>query len=396
MQLLQMNWQEFETRIGGEPISSFLWCAGIIVLTMLLKKPAANLMVRLSVKFANRFTDKEGRKVFFNLTEKPMEWLLQTVFFYIAINQLNILLNKFVIERYQSKIDEFTKSRKQIFAVSFGDIVDHIFWLLFILLTILLLSRIVDFIYYIRRNKAFDEANIEHQQLLPLIKEVFKLTLWIIGLFWVLGVVFHVNIPALITGLGIGGIALALAAKTTLENLIAAFTILTDKPFQSGDTVKLGSIEGKVERIGFRSTRLRNPDGSLYIVPNQKLVNENLENLSKRDVRKVKLVLNLKYGIAADDLQKLIDDLKQMVVKTTHVKEPIDVSIDSFGENVFQLIISYHLPEPLAENVSLSAIKQEVSARTYEIVSRYNTPVPTTSTTITNTPIEPNDEELPA
>lgn len=371
MLLLQINWQEFETRIGGEPISSFAWCMGIIIVTMLLKKPAAVLVSRLSASFANRFTAEENRSLFCNLTQKPLEWLLQAIFFYVAINQLNILLSKFIIERYQSKIDALTKNRKNIFAISFGDIVDHVFWLVFIGLIILLLSRIVDFIYHVRRKQAFDEDNVEKQQLLPLLKEVVKLTVWIIGLFWVLGVVFHVNIPALITGLGIGGIALALAAKTTLENLIAAFTILSDKPFRMGDTVKLGTLEGKVERIGFRSTRLRNADGSMFIIPNQKLVNENLENLTQRDTRRVRVILNLKYGISSEALQKMIDELKQMIFKITHIKEPIDVSIESFGEVAFQLIISYHLPEPLSEDASLITIKQEVSMRAYDIMNKY-------------------------
>jgi len=90
---------------------------------------------------------------------------------------------------------------------------------------------------------------------------------------------------ALITGLGIGGVAIALAGKETVENFFASFTILSDKPFQTGDVIKLGETEGTVERIGFRSTRLRNLDGSATVIPNQNLVSQNVTNLSTRDTR---------------------------------------------------------------------------------------------------------------
>src|SRR5690606_14969930 len=150
---------------------------------------------------------------------------------------------------------------------------------------------------------------------------------------------------------------IALAAKETVENFFAAFTILTDKPFQTGDVVKLGGFEGSVERIGFRSTRLRNADGSLYIIPNKKLIGENLENLTQRDTRKMRVVFNLKYGISDRALRQLIAELKQMIQKTLHVKEPVTVFLEAFGENTFQLSINYFLPEPLAEGANADAIK---------------------------------------
>jgi MscS family membrane protein len=338
---------------------------------MLLKKPVAHLIVRVTGAFVNRFTDSEDSKLFRTLTQRPLELLLQTIFFYVAVNQLNILLNKFVIHRYKERIDKLTKIRQETMAVSFGDIADHLFLFFVILFTVWFLSRIVDFIYRLAAQKARAEDNKERQQLLPLLKEVGKLIVWSIGLFWVLGSVFHVNIPALITGLGIGGVAIALAAKTSVENLFAAFTILTDKPFQTGDVIKIGGQEGTVERIGFRSIRLRNGDGSLYIIPNQKMVTESLENLTKRDVRRVKIVINIKYGLEYEELQKLGSELKAMVKQVAHVKDPIDISLEGFEENVFQLVLSYHLPSPLEAGASLSAIKNEVSMRTYEIVNKY-------------------------
>jgi MscS family membrane protein len=359
--LLQVDFFSFDNRIAGEKISNLLWCVGIIIVALLIKKPAAKAVALLSTYLANRFTEKRHKQKFYNLIRHPLESLLQVILFYIALSQLHYLLDQFALDRF----------RKHTLALSFGDIIDHIFLFLGILFSTLLLSRIADYIYYIQREKAVAENNKERQQLLPLVKEVGKLVLWTIGIFWLLGSVFHVNIPALITGLGIGGVAIALAAKESLENLIAAFTILTDKPFSTGDSVKLGTLEGVVERIGFRSTKLRSPDGSAHIIPNKKLVMENLENLSQRYIRRVKLSINIRYGISHGDIQTMINELKDMLQNTTHVKGPLEVNIESFGENVLQLVVSYYLPEPLPDTTTLSKMKQEVTLSIYGIINKY-------------------------
>jgi len=376
--LLQVMWHGADMRIGGEKLSNIFWCAGIIVATFLLKRPLANLLSRISAGIANRFTHKKYGNRFRELIQGPLESLLQTILFYIAVNQLGVLLNLFVMHRIKNKHEEL--------AVSIGDVIDHVFLFFTILFTTLLLSKIIDFIYYAQFDKATEEHNKERQQLLPLIKEVAKLVLWTIGLFWVLGTVFHVNIPALITGLGIGGVAIALAAKESVENLFAAFTILSDKPFHTSDVIRLGTLEGTVERIGFRSTRLRSADGSVFIIPNQKLVNENLENLSERTDRRVKLTANIKYGLKHETLDKIVSDLKKALPTIAPVIAPIEITLDSFGENVFQLLIIYHLPSPLPGGKSLADIKHQVNMRAYDIIYKYaaGTEVTLSDTSATN------------
>lgn len=360
---MQVMWRNADMNIGGEKLSNIFWCAGIIIATFLLKRPLAHLLSRISAGMVNRMTHKKYGSRFRELIQRPLESLIQTILFYIAINQLGVLLNLFVMHRIKNKHEEL--------AVSIGDVIDHIFLFLTILFTTLLLSKIIDFIYYAQFDKATEEHNKERQQLLPLIKEVAKLVLWTMGLFWVLGTVFHVNIPALITGLGIGGVAIALAAKESVENLFAAFTILSDKPFHTSDVIRLGTLEGTVERIGFRSTRLRSADGSVFIIPNQKLVNENLENLSERTDRRIKLTANIKYGLKHETLDKMVSDLKKMLPSIAPVIAPIEITLDSFGENVFQLAIVYHLPAPLPPGSSLADIKHQVNMQVYDIIYKY-------------------------
>jgi len=364
--LMQISWERIELPIGNERLTNLLWCLGIILATLLLKKPLAMLLAWSCSVIANRFTEKQHGTLFSSLLRKPLELLLQTVLFYVALNQLNILLSRFVLQRYRGK--------DHLLSIRFGDVVDVVFLFFTILFTTLLLSRVVDFIYRIQHDKAQEEGNNERQQLLPLLKDMAKLVLWTIGLFWVLGSVFRVNIPALITGLGIGGVAIALAAKESVENLFAAFTILSDKPFQTGDLIRLGNYEGNVERIGFRSTRLRSADGSAYIIPNRKLVMENVENLSHRSIRRVKTTVNIKYGISPADLQKLAKELEQAIAAMPQVTKPAEALLSGFAENVFQLDVIYYLPVPLATGTALNRIKQEINLLTYSIVARYAYP----------------------
>lgn len=364
-------------------LSNILWFAGILLGTLLLYKPLTILISKIICSILNRFGNTQYSTRFQQDIAKPIELLLVTFLCYIALNQLTGVLDFTLFKRaYEGKLP---------FEIKVSDVADKIVLFLIILFTTLALTRTADFVFHVLIDKAYQENEKDRQQLYPLIKEVSKIILWSIGTFWVLGSVFQVNIPALITGLGIGGVAIALAAKESVENFFASFTILADKPFQTGDIVRLNSLEGTVERIGFRSTRLRNGDGSLYIIPNKKLIGENLENLTQRDNRRVRLVLQVRYGISTGQLQKLMAELKEMVQQTLHVMAPVDVALESFGENVFQVVVSYYLPEPLAEGANVDAIKQEINLKAYGIASLY-TAVAVGEPAIPETPLTNNEE----
>ena len=205
----------------------------------------------------------------------------------------------------------------------------------------------------------------------PLVKEVVKILLWAIGFFWILGSVFNVNIPALITGLGIGGVAIALAAKESVENFFASFTILTDKPFTSGDSIRLGSVEGQVEKVGFRSTRLRSNDGSLFIVPNKNLIGDNLENLTERHSRRVKTVVNIQYGVTYEKLQETIASLEKMLKEKDFLIDTNEVVLEQFNENSFALNVIYYLPNPLPTGMALNATKHNIHLEIFKILDEH-------------------------
>lgn len=361
--LLTIDWSFFNQVYYNQKVSDYLLFAGIVLGTFLVKKPLAVLLTRLSSNIAIRYSYMRHKEKIRELLFRPMERLLQIVLFFIATDQLAHILDSVVFKRGLS-------SRPGM-QVNLGDITDHIFLFLFIIFCTQLVTHFIDFVYYVRMGKAQEEKNAAREQMLPLIKEVSKMFAWVLGGFWILGSVFHVNIPALITGLGIGGVAIALAGKETVENFIAAFTILSDKPFQAGDIIKLGEIEGTVERIGFRSTRLRGLDGSAHIIPNQSLVSKSLINNSTRSTRGMKVVANIRYGISHSELEALIAELKDTLIKMPPVIQPVTAVLETFDKETFQLVVAYHLPHPLPDGSNLLNIKHEINLKVFEIISRY-------------------------
>ncbi|NCX95073.1 MAG: mechanosensitive ion channel family protein [Chitinophagia bacterium] len=349
------------TTFYGEPLESYLKCVGIIILTLLLQKWVAARVSRLSSSLSTHFIYDKHKQTLKEMLYMPTQRVVQIVLYYLASNQLTDVLERIVVYRVKAKHP----------TVTLGDVTDKTFLFLFIIFFCHFVAKFADFIFYIRFNKAQEEKNNNQLQLIPLLREITKLSAWTLAVFWILGSVFSVNIPALITGLGIGGIAIALASKETVENIFAAFTLLSDKPFQTNDVIKAGDTEGTVERIGFRSTRIRNFDGSCTIVPNQKLVGQNVTNLSTRERRGIKLIANIRYGIDAPTLSLITTTLQTELPQLAPVKEGIDITLETLDKETMQLIVVYLLPHPLPEGMKLLEVKHATNSKIFEIISRH-------------------------
>ncbi|MZR62299.1 mechanosensitive ion channel family protein [Alcanivorax sp. DP30] len=121
------------------------------------------------------------------------------------------------------------------------------------------------------------------------------------------------DITTVLTGLGIGSIAVALAAQKTLENVIGAFTLYIAKPIQPGDFCKVGTTAGVIEEIGLRSTRIRRTDRSVVYVPNSVLSSASIENISESDLRRYQRDLHIRLGASPDQLRNLLADLRRLI-----------------------------------------------------------------------------------
>ncbi len=122
-----------------------------------------------------------------------------------------------------------------------------------------------------------------------------------------------INVSALIASLGLGGLAFALAAKDTVANLFGGLTVLADKSMKVGDWVKIGDVEGIVEDIGLRTTKIRTFEKSLITVPNQVLANQSLENFSRRNVRRIKMTIGLTYSTTPDQMRRILEEIREML-----------------------------------------------------------------------------------
>lgn len=333
----------------------------LIATALFLRRPIAGWVSRVAAGFVKRTTDGRYGNLFRSLVQRPLEGLIATVLLYIALNRLVWPFDYTIIHR--------ERKDKAALDITVMDVLDKLALFTAIVFGAMVLSRVLDFIFRVQGEKARRTKEIARLQILPLLRDLAKILLWTTAIFWVLGGVFGMNIPALITGLGIGGVAIALAAKESVENFFAAFTILADKPFGAGDTVKLGVIEGSVERIGFRSTRLRGSDGSLFIIPNKKLVDESLENLSERASRRVMLRIPVKYGVSPEGLRAMLKGLEEAARSVPRVTAPVEAAVESFGEATFGVLLTYYIPLGLSSEDDLD-VRQAVAEKAYGVLAQ--------------------------
>lgn len=153
--------------------------------------------------------------------------------------------------------------------------------------------------------------------------------------------VWGINVTALLASLGIGGLAFALAAKDTAANLFASFSLLADKSIRIGEWIKVSGVEGTVEDIGMRTTKVRSFGKSLITVPNHIIANNPIENFSRRGVRRVKMNVGLTYGTTSDQMTKIVEEIKYMLHNHESIaqKETLLVNFNNFGDSSLNIFI---------------------------------------------------------
>lgn len=330
-----------ERSFWGATIGDYLAFVAFLIAGILLRKPLAKGIAYITGRLIVQQHVAQNRPLFQSLMRKPLQGLILTLFLFIAFNFIEGPMSETALLHWKRKDGEP--------GLTVSELIGHLFSFAAIIYIALLISHILEFVFLVMMEHARENGEREREQLLPLLRDITKILLWTIAVFSLLGIVFHVNIPALITGLGIGGVALALAAKESIENLLASFTILADKPCVLGDTIRIGSNEGKVERIGFRSTRIRDKEGILLVVPNKKLVDEYLQNLTGRDRRRFKLILPLRYNLDQVRLDQLIESIRQLMKSRPELEGEAEITIASYEEKAMKLQVLYHLPEEYSD-----------------------------------------------
>lgn len=176
-------------------------------------------------------------------------------------------------------------------------------------------------------------------QLVPLIRKSLRFFVVTMGVILILQNNGY-NVASLIAGLGIGGLAVALAARDTLANFFGSITIFMDRPFRIGDWVKIGSAEGIVEEVGFRSTRIRTFYNSLVSVPNSNVSTASIDNYGLREYRRLKTVLNLTYSTTPEQMEAFVEGIKAIVKANKNFRQDFyEVHFNSFGAHSLDVLV---------------------------------------------------------
>jgi len=278
-------------------VRAYIICLGTILLAILFKRYLSRVLSRIIFKIIKSRSWKIDQHSFVELVFQPMQVFLIVSVTMIALDNLKFpaLLN---IKIYQVEIRDILASiAKGIWVIIF----------------IWLLRRMIDFIAMLMEQRANLTEDLADNQMVVFFKEFFKTVLVIVGILLVIRFSFNKDITTYLAGLSIVAGALALAARESLENLIASFIIFFDKPFHVGDTVKVHQITGTVERIGLRSTRIRTDQKTYVSVPNKQMVDSIMDNLSLRSQRRADLRLELSLKTSTVKLDHAVAGIKTIL-----------------------------------------------------------------------------------
>jgi MscS family membrane protein len=174
----------------------------------------------------------------------------------------------------------------------------------------------------------------------------------LVSLFVVLGLLIVVqslgyDVKALLAGLGIGGLAFALAAQDTLTNIFGSIVVAIDQPFKIGEAVKIGASEGVVEDIGLRSTKLRTPGRNLIVIPNKIVAAEPIINNSRFVGRRVEQVIALTYDTTATQIEAFVEEIRQIIRRESEVDaDSILVFFRDYSASSLDIWIAYNVKDP--------------------------------------------------
>jgi MscS family membrane protein len=251
--------------------------------------------------------------------------------------------------------------------------IDHLYLqsarTLIIIAFIYYLLRMTDFVGLILHKRAEQTESKADDVLVPFIKDIVKVALFLIGLLMLMSSVFSLNVTAIIGSLGIGGLAVALAAQDTLGNLFGSFTIFADKPFSVGDSIETSGFAGTVEKVGFRSTRIRTADKSYVTIPNKNIVSNPLNNITMSTQRRAKFNIGLLYATPIPVMKKIIDEIRDLLINHEETSNDPLVSFFAFGESSLDIQIIY-LVETASYN-KYALIREEINYRIMEIVQKH-------------------------
>jgi MscS family membrane protein len=249
--------------------------------------------------------------------EKPLGWVGVMVGLYLALRFLPLPVEPVDVRRF----------------------VDAVMQTASVLLMVWFASRLVDGIMEAWQKKATESEGKLDDQIVPIVRSSARVFIFLIGIVIILQNMGY-SVGSLLAGLGIGGAAIALASKDTIANLFGSLVIFLDRPFQIGDWIETGSVEGTVETVGLRTTQVRTFANSLITIPNATFTNTAINNWSRMKKRRIKMTVGVTYDTTADQMEEAVKRIRQIIAEDENIHHDYYlVNFDAFGPSSLDIFI---------------------------------------------------------
>lgn len=333
-------------------VRSYLVVLATILLVVIFRRFVSRKIASLIFPLIRRKWKHVPRQEFVNLIFKPLGWFISCSIAIVAIDKLNYP-GAWNLSIYGHTLESLIQKT---------GICILIFTFTWVLLSL------VNFIAFILEQKALQTAEKSDEQLIAFIRDFLKAVIVILSVLMVLKAAFNQDIGSILTGLSIVGAALALSAKESLENLIASFIIFFNKPFFTGDVLKVNQVTGTVENIGLRSTRIRTPDKTLITVPNKLMVDSVVDNWSMRTHRRAEIRLPLSTETPMSEVRDLLQDIRAYLSASSYPFTAQQAFLTDVSNAGYQLSIEFLTDAiPLDE---FNQIREEVNLSVIGILEK--------------------------
>lgn len=239
----------------------------------------------------------------------------------------------------------------------------HLLYLFVAITTAWYVSSLVKHVieHYLKPLAAKSKTDLD-DALVPILQRLSVFVVYAIAIIMILNH-FGQEIGPLLAGLGIGGLAFALAAKDLLSNIFGSVTVLLDKPFTLGQRIRINGVDGTVKEINVRTTRIETLDGTQVYIPNAKFTDQIVENVAREEARKVMMTIGLVYGTTNKKMQEAVDVLNKILDKQKGLTETRFVYFTEFGAYSLNILVIYYIKDkdnilPIRHDVNMK-IKEE-------------------------------------
>lgn len=287
--------QDFTNRVVlNNPIGDYLVVGIVLLVIFILKKRASKNITRLIFFLFRKLGRKINETEFFELILAPLENFIVFLTGYLAFGGLVF-----------PKVFRF-----QVLKSTSHDLISGLATGILIYLFFYTILKVIDYMAIVLEKRANQTKDYTDNQLIIFFREFLKALVIIACILVIIRFVFNQDITKILAGLSLAGAAIALAAKESLENLIASFIIFFDKPFAVGDILKVHQVNGTVEKIGLRSTRIRTTERTYVTIPNKQMVDSIVDNISLRTNRRAEMLLQLDLKTTSANLKVLIKNIE--------------------------------------------------------------------------------------